>query len=222
MIKLLNINKIYKSTEKSLEFQALFNINISVDKGEFITIYGKSGCGKTTLLNIIGCMDNATSGDYYFENNNVLNKKNNELSHFRNLHIGFVFQSFFLVDEMNSIENICLPMGYKGVNSKERKKRALELLERVGLKGKEKHKPKELSGGEQQRVAIARAIANTPKILIADEPTGNLDEKNSHEIMKLLTELNHSGTTIIMVTHDKNLSQYSNRTIYMSDGKVIS
>lgn len=218
MLKIENMSKIYKTG--SVETKALNNITFSIKEGEFVAIIGRSGCGKSTLLNILGGMDKPTKGLYLFDQTKVEGLKGYSLAQFRNKKVGFVFQGFYLINEMNAEENIALPLGYANVKKKERKQRAMELLDAVGLKEKAKHKPSQLSGGEQQRVAIARAIATNPKILLADEPTGNLDEENSKKIMELLQNLNKKGLTVIMVTHDMELAAKAERVIKMRDGKI--
>ena len=219
MIKLDNISKVYKTGAIALE--ALKDINIIIEQGEFISIMGPSGSGKSTLMNIIGCLDTSTSGDYYLEGENAAGLTFDQLSEIRNRKIGFVFQSFNLLPYSTAFENIELPMLYNGKKTKARKQRVKELLERVGLLDWALHKPTELSGGQQQRVAIARALVNGPPILLADEPTGNLDSKSGLEIMEIFADLWKSGKTILMVTHDSKIAEYSQRTIDLFDGKVV-
>lgn len=219
MLQLKNIRKTYHG--KYMDVPVLKNINLVINKSDFTIIIGKSGCGKSTLLNILGCMDFANEGTYKFMEKDISKLKDAQLAYFRNQNIGFVFQSFNLINEISVCENIELPMGLAGIGAKERKKRAKELLKIVGLEEKEKSKPLELSGGQQQRVAIARALANNPNILLCDEPTGNLDEENGKMIMELLAELNSKGVTIIMVTHDMSLSSYANRIIQIHDGEIL-
>lgn len=220
LIKVENLTKIYKTG--TVETKALNNISFTIQEGEFAAVIGRSGCGKSTLLHILGGMDKPTNGFYLFNGIKVMDLKGCSLARFRNQQIGFVFQGFYLMNEMNAEENVALPLGYANVNKRERKRRALELLDAVGLKEKAKHKPSELSGGEQQRVAIARAIAGNPKVLFADEPTGSLDEENSKKIMKLLEDLNKKGLTIVMVTHDMELSKKAGRIIKIKDGYIQS
>lgn len=220
LIKVENLTKIYKTG--TVETKALNNISFTIQEGEFAAVIGRSGCGKSTLLHILGGMDKPTNGFYLFNGIKVMDLKGCSLARFRNQQIGFVFQGFYLMNEMNAEENVTLPLGYANVNKRERKRRALELLDAVGLKEKAKHKPSELSGGEQQRVAIARAIAGNPKVLFADEPTGSLDEENSKKIMKLLEDLNKKGLTIVMVTHDMELSKKAGRIIKIKDGYIQS
>ena len=196
MIKLRNIKKIYKG--KGTETMALKDINLDIEKTEFVAIMGRSGCGKTTLLNILGCMDNFDEGDYFFDNVNIKQLKSNELALFRNKKIGFVFQAFNLINDMTVLENVEVPLGYAGIPAKQRKEMAYEVLKKVGMADKVKNYPLQLSGGQQQRVAIARALVNNPMVILADEPTGNLDSRNGTEVMELLSELkywHHTGSS---------------------------
>ena len=219
VLELKGIMKSYKT--KDIKTEVLKDINLKVMEGEFLCLMGASGCGKSTLLNIIGDMDSFDAGEYIFNGKNVKKMKAKEAAVFKNKNIGFVFQAFNLVDDLNAESNVEMPMGYAGIGRRERKKRARDLLKKVGLEGKEKNYPSQLSGGQQQRVAIARAIANNPMLLIADEPTGNLDYESGKEIMCLLKKLNEEGVTIIMVTHDEKVAVYANRTVRMFDGKLI-
>ena len=219
MIKLENISKVYQTGAISLE--ALKDIDITIKQGEFISIMGPSGSGKSTLMNIIGCLDTSTSGSYFLEEENVAGLTFDQLSEVRNRKIGFVFQSFNLLPYSTAYENIELPLLYNGKKTKARKQRVNELLKKVGLLNWALHKPTELSGGQQQRVAIARALVNDPPILLADEPTGNLDSKSGLEIMEIFNDLRKSGKTILMVTHDPKIADYSERTINLFDGKVV-
>lgn len=219
MILMKNITKTYDS--QHFDFKALDDISIEIEQGEFLSIMGRSGCGKTTLLNILGGIDSASSGSYLFSEKNVLEMPRKELAKFRANNIGFIFQAFHLIDELNCIDNVSLTLGYVGVSRKERDKLAMTLLNQVGLSGKERSYPSHLSGGEQQRVAIARAIANNPKVILADEPTGNLDYNNGIEIMSLLKRLNEDGTTVVMVTHDAEFSKYAQRIVQMQDGRFV-
>ena len=219
LIQIKNIKKVYKST--TVETVALNKVSLEINEGEFIAVMGRSGCGKTTLLNIIGCMDTFDEGEYIFEDNNIKNYKENALAAFRNKKIGFIFQAFNLINEMTVFENVEVPLGYAGIPAKERKERCEILLEQVGLSDKLKNHPTQLSGGQQQRVAIARSMAMNPTIILADEPTGNLDSKNGTEIMELLKAMNEKGKTIIMVTHDVALSNYSKRIVTLSDGEIV-
>lgn len=219
MLQLVNISKTYHG--KYQEVSVLKKINLTINQGEFLIIIGKSGCGKSTLLNVLGCMDYADEGQYIYMDKNIFDLKDKQLARFRNQNIGFVFQSFNLINEISVCDNVEVPMGILGLSGKERKRKALELLKLVGLEGKEKSKPLELSGGQQQRVAIARALANNPDILLCDEPTGNLDEENGKIVMKLLADLNARGITIVMVTHDMSLTGYANRIVDMNNGEII-
>lgn len=217
MIKMNNLTKRYNA-----DTIALNNISIEIEKGEFVSITGKSGCGKSTLLNILGGMDVQSEGSYQFNGVEVSQLKGKKLAKFRNANIGFVFQSFYLMNDCNAIDNISLPLGYANVSERQRKETALKLLSEVGLSHKAKNRPSQMSGGEQQRVAIARAVANSPEVILADEPTGNLDEENGKRIMELLKKLNGQGLTIVMVTHDLDLAKQADRVISMSDGKIIN
>ena len=218
MIDMRNIKKVYQTGTISLE--ALKGIFIKIEKGEFVSIMGPSGSGKSTLMNIIGCLDTPTGGTYYLEERNVSGLTFDQLSEVRNRKVGFVFQNFNLLPYATAYENVELPMLYNGKKAFERKERVKELLNMVGLYDWRKHRPTELSGGQQQRVAIARALAMDPPILLADEPTGNLDSRSGEEILKLFTQLWEKGHTILMVTHDTRIAAYSQRTIHLLDGKV--
>lgn len=221
MIELKSISKTYKG--KGIQTKALKEIDLKINQGEFVAIMGKSGCGKTTLLNILGCMDGFDEGEYLFNNSNISDLDKKELALFRNENIGFIFQAFHLVNDMTAVENVELPMGFAGVKIKEMRNRAMKLLEYVGLEEKASHRPTELSGGQQQRVAIARALANNPKVIFADEPTGNLDEECGTQVMNLLKELNEKNdVTIIMVTHDPDIAKYADYIIHMRDGRIIN
>ncbi len=219
MIKITNLQKFYRTEE--VETVALNNVNIHVKEGEFVAVMGPSGCGKSTLLNIIGLLDDLDEGSYLFNNIEVAHFKENKRSDLRKHNIGFVFQSFNLIDELTVFENVELPLVYTNVPPAERKKRAEEVLEKVQIMHRRNHFPQQLSGGQQQRVAVARAVVNNPKLILADEPTGNLDSSNGNEVMQLLTELNESGTTIVMVTHSEHDAKFSDRVIRMLDGQVI-
>lgn len=216
MIKIENLTKSYGEN-----MLALNNVSLEIKKGEFVCITGKSGCGKSTLLNILGGMDVQTGGSYRFNGAEVSKLRGRALAKFRNANIGFVFQSFYLMNDYNTVDNISLPLGYANISAKRRKETALKLLGEVGLSHKAKSRPPQLSGGEQQRVAIARAVANNPEVLLADEPTGNLDEENGGKIMALLKKLNGQGLTVIMVTHDPDLAKQADRVICMLDGKIL-
>lgn len=219
MISMNNIHKIYRSGK--IDTAALRGVSLEISAGEFLMLTGKSGCGKTTLLSIMGGMEQVTSGEYRFEGVEVSGMKAGQLAAFRNKSIGFVFQAYHLIEGLRAVDNVELPLGYAGVKGAERKRRAIEVLQRVGLEDRIRHYPSQLSGGQQQRVAIARAIVNHPRILLADEPTGNLDEENCREIMKLLVELHNSGMTIVMVTHDQDLLSYATKVYRMSDGRLV-
>src|SRR3972149_3668401 len=219
LIKLENITKIYPMGE--VEVQALANVNIQIDKGEFTAIVGPSGSGKSTLMHIIGLLDSPTSGLVYLEGKKISDLSENELAVLRNEHIGFVFQSFNLLRRASALENVLLPLIYSRVDNKERAKKARYALVTVGLGDRLNHTASQLSGGQQQRVAIARALVNNPSIILADEPTGNLDSKTGFEIMNLLHELNKAGITIILVTHELDIAKGAKRIIEIKDGKII-
>ena len=219
MIKLDNITKIFSTEE--VQTTSLNGVSLEVNEGEFVAIMGPSGCGKSTLLNIIGLIDTPTTGTYLLNGKDVSTLTENERTDIRKGVIGFVFQSFNLIDELNVNENVELPLLYMGVPAKERKERVLEVLRRMNMSQRGKHYPSQLSGGQQQRVAIARAVISNPKIILADEPTGNLDSKNGLEVMELLSQLNAEGTTIIMVTHSQHDATYANRIINLYDGQII-
>ena len=219
MIKLDNITKIFSTEE--VQTTSLNGVSLEVNEGEFVAIMGPSGCGKSTLLNIIGLIDTPTTGTYLLNGKDVSTLTENERTDIRKGVIGFVFQSFNLIDELNVNENVELPLLYMGVPAKERKERVLEVLRRMNMSQRGKHYPSQLSGGQQQRVAIARAVISNPKIILADEPTGNLDSKNGLEVMEMLSQLNAEGTTIIMVTHSQHDATYANRIINLYDGQII-
>lgn len=218
VITMRNLSKIYKMGDN--EVKALDNINLTVDEGEFVSIVGPSGSGKSTLMNIIGCLDVMTEGEYYLNGNDTSKLNENKLAELRSSEIGFIFQSFNLLQKLTALENVELPMIYKGIPAKERYNRAVELLTMVGLEKRIHHKPTELSGGQQQRVAIARALANNPHLILADEPTGNLDSQSGKEVMKIIKELNERGNTIILITHDINVANQAKRTVKIMDGKI--
>lgn len=220
MIRTVNLNKVFRTEE--IETSALNNVNLHIQKGEFVAIMGPSGCGKSTLLNIIGLLDNPTKGEYYFDGKEVGGYKERNRTILRKGNIGFVFQSFNLIDELNVYENVELPLIYLKLSTKERKEMVEKVLERMQISHRKKHFPQQLSGGQQQRVAIARAVVANPKLILADEPTGNLDSKNGLEVMNLLTELNREGTTIVMVTHSMHDSEFAHRVINLFDGQVIT
>ena len=214
-----NINKTYKNG--SLELQVLKNISFKVDKGEFLAIMGSSGSGKSTMMNILGCLDNQYEGRYILDGIDISKSTENELSEIRNKKIGFIFQSFNLLPRLTALENVELPLVYSSIPKEERHKRANELLEMVGLKERTHHRPNELSGGQRQRVAIARALVNDPSIILADEPTGNLDSKSEAEIIEILQNLNKMGKTIVIVTHEPNIGEIAQRKIVFKDGEII-
>ena len=219
MIEVNNLQKIFRTEE--VETWALNDVSFNVADGEFVAIMGPSGCGKSTLLNILGLLDNPTKGSYKLQGTEVATLDENHRTDLRKGVIGFVFQSFNLIDELNVRENIELPLLYMGVPAKERRERAEEVMERMNISHREKHFPNQLSGGQQQRVAIARAVIAGPKLILADEPTGNLDSVNGQEVMNLLKELNQQGTTIVMVTHSRHDASYANRIINLFDGSIV-
>lgn len=220
MIKTVNLQKIFKTEE--VQTWALNNVNIEVKEGEFVAVMGPSGCGKSTLLNIMGLLDAPTGGTIEIAGTKVDGMKDKELAAFRNQKLGFVFQSFHLINSLNVLDNVELPLLYRKVSSKERRRLAEEVLQKVGLSHRMRHMPTQLSGGQCQRVAIARAIIGNPEIILADEPTGNLDSKNGAEVMNLLTELNREGTTIVMVTHSRHDASFAHRTVHLFDGSVVA
>ncbi|MFC2126724.1 ABC transporter ATP-binding protein [Bacteroidota bacterium] len=220
MIKTANLKKVFTTDE--VETTALNSINIEIKEGEFVAVMGPSGCGKSTLLNILGLLDNPSDGEYNFNENEVSRFSERQRAQLRKGSIGFVFQSFNLIDELTVFENVELPLLYLKVPSSERKQKVEEVLERMNIMHRRNHFPQQLSGGQQQRVAIARAIVAKPNVILADEPTGNLDSANGEEVMKLLAELNEEGTTIIMVTHSPYDANYAHRIINLFDGKIVT
>ncbi len=220
MIKTVALEKVFRTDE--VETRALNKVNLEVKKGEFVAIMGPSGCGKSTLMNIIGLLDNPSSGAYYFDGNEVGHLKESQRTSLRKGNIGFVFQSFNLIDELNVYENVELPLIYLKMTASKRKEMVQKVLERMKIGHRTKHFPQQLSGGQQQRVAIARAVVANPKLILADEPTGNLDSKNGLEVMKVLTELNQEGTTIVMVTHSTRDAEYAHRVVNLFDGEIIA
>jgi len=220
MIKIRNLKKLYTTDE--VETTALNSINVDINEGEFVAIMGPSGCGKSTLLNILGLLDNPSEGEYHFVNHEVSNYSERQRAQLRKGSIGFVFQSFNLIDELTVFENVELPLLYLKVPSSDRKRKVEEVLERMNIMHRRNHFSQQLSGGQQQRVAVARAIVAKPKVILADEPTGNLDSANGEEVMKLLSQLNEEGTTIIMVTHSPYDANYAHRIINLFDGKVVT
>ena len=220
MLKVENLKKSFFTEE--IETIALNGVSFEVKEGEFVAVMGPSGCGKSTLLNILGLLDNPTGGKYTLLGKEVGDLREKERTQFRKGNLGFVFQSFNLIDEMTVFENVELPLVYMGVKASERKKRVNEILDRMNISHRAGHFPQQLSGGQQQRVAIARAVISNPKLVLAEEPTGNLDSKNGQEVMLLLQELNREGTTIIMVTHSQHDAQYASRTICLFDGQIVT
>tara|TARA_R110002096_G_scaffold326134_5_gene520067 strand:- start:5265 stop:5954 length:690 start_codon:yes stop_codon:yes gene_type:complete len=220
MIQAKNLKKTYSTEE--VETTALNNVNIEIKEGEFVAIMGPSGCGKSTLLNIMGLLDNPSEGEYHFLGHNVSNKSERERAQFRKGNIGFIFQSFNLIDELTVFENVELPLLYLGMPADERKEKAEAALERMSMMHRRNHFPQQLSGGQQQRVAIARAVVANAKLILADEPTGNLDSDHGNEVMKVLAELNEQGTTIVMVTHSPHDADYAMRVIHLFDGHVVT
>ena len=220
MIKIINLTKIFRT--ESVQTTALNEVSLEISQGEFVAIMGPSGCGKSTLLNMIGLLDNPTSGELWFMDQEVSRYSENDRTDLRNGNLGFVFQSFNLIDELTVFENVELPLLYAGVSTRERVKRVNEALERMQIAHRTEHYPQQLSGGQQQRVAIARAIVTNPRIILADEPTGNLDSTNGNEVMNLRKELNHDGATVVMVTHSEENAREAERIIRMMDGYILT
>ena len=220
MIRIEHLSKVFRTEE--VETTALNDVSLHVKQGEFVAIMGPSGCGKSTLLNIIGLLDNPTSGNYYFNGQEVGHLKEKQRTQVREGNIGFVFQSFNLIDELNVYENVELPLIYLKKKASEKKELVTSILDRMNISHRVKHFPQQLSGGQQQRVAIARAVVAGPKLILADEPTGNLDSKNGAEVMNLLTELNQEGTTIVMVTHSQHDASYAHRVVHLFDGQIVT
>jgi putative ABC transport system ATP-binding protein len=219
---MIHLTQIYKSYKQgTLEVPVLYDINIDIESGEFVSIMGPSGSGKSTLMNIIGCLDRPTEGEYVLNDVNILQADEAHLALLRNRYIGFVFQHFHLLPRLSALDNVELPLIYGGIKKKERRERALEALVKVGLEDRVNHLPNQLSGGQKQRVAIARSIANQPSFILADEPTGALDSKSGEQVMNIFSQLNHDGTTIILVTHEDEVASYSSRRIVLKDGKII-
>jgi putative ABC transport system ATP-binding protein len=220
MIKTKDLVKVYRTDE--VETTALNKINVEVAEGEFVAVMGPSGCGKSTLLNVIGLLDNPSKGEYYFMNTEVSGYKERKRTNMRKSNIGFIFQSFNLIDELTVYENVELPLLYLKMSASERKKNVEEVLDRMKIAHRRNHFPQQLSGGQQQRVAVARAVVTKPKLILADEPTGNLDSANGEEVMDLLTQLNEEGTTIVMVTHSPSHAEYAHRIIQLFDGHIVT
>ena len=220
LIEVKNVYKIYNPGEN--EVRALDGISVTIDHGEFVAIVGHSGSGKSTFMNMLGCLDTPTSGDYYLDGVNGAGMTDDELSDIRNKQIGFIFQGFNLIPSLTAQENVELPLVYRGMPAEQRRQLAEEALTRVGMEHRMNHRPSELSGGQQQRVAIARAIAARPPIIMADEPTGNLDTRSGEEVMKILHELNEEGRTIVLITHDNDIARQATRAIRIIDGRVVS
>jgi putative ABC transport system ATP-binding protein len=220
MIKTESLKKVY--TTEEVETTALNNVNFAVKEGEFVSIMGPSGCGKSTLLNLIGMLDNPTDGEYHFLGEEVSRYSERKRANIRKQNIGFVFQSFNLIDELTVYENIELPLLYQKVSATDRKKRVTEVMEKMQIMHRKNHFPQQLSGGQQQRVAVARALVGNPKLILADEPTGNLDSTHGEEVMELLSSLNENGTTIIMVTHSPAYAEYGNRVVHLFDGHIVT
>ena len=218
---LLELKHIYKNyRQDKIVVPVLKDINISIDEGEYVAIMGPSGSGKTTLMNIIGCLDRPTEGEYFLENESIVNYTENQLSDLRLKTLGFVFQSFNLLPKQTALDNVALPLSYAGVPVKKRRQIAFQTLQRVGLEDRVNFKPSQLSGGQQQRVAIARALVNNPKIILADEPTGALDSKSGTQVMKLFERLNEEGVTVIMITHDENIAGHAKKVLRILDGEI--
>ncbi|HML85525.1 MAG TPA: ABC transporter ATP-binding protein [Bacteroidales bacterium] len=220
MIKSVGLNKVFQTDE--VETTALMDVTLSIGKGEFVAIMGPSGCGKSTLLNILGMLDNPTSGEYWFVDQKVSGLTEKQRSKLRKENLGFVFQNFNLIDELTVFENVELPLVYLGVNAKERVRRVNQVLDKMNISHRSKHYPLQLSGGQQQRVAVARAVVSEPKLILADEPTGNLDSAHGEEVMELLDKLNKEGTTIVMVTHSQRDASFAQRVVRLFDGQIIN
>lgn len=220
MIEMHNLNKVYRTA--NVETTALDDINLEISEGEFIAIMGPSGCGKSTLLNVMGMLDSPTSGRYGFCGEDVANHTEGKLADIRKHNIGFIFQSFNLVDELSVFDNVALPLLYQKVPAKQRREQVQAALERVNIAHRAEHRPQQLSGGQQQRVAVARAVVTNPRLILADEPTGNLDSSNGDDVLGLLTQLNEAGTTIVMVTHDPSHSDHASRVVHVLDGRILS
>ncbi len=220
MIRTVSLTKVFRTDE--VETTALNEVSFEIKQGEFVAVMGPSGCGKSTLLNILGLLDNPTSGQYFFLDNEVANHSEKQRAKLRKENIGFVFQNFNLIDELNVFENVELPLIYLGMKGSERKKRVEEVLENMKISHRKKHFPLQLSGGQQQRVAVARAVVAKPKLILADEPTGNLDSAHGEEVMNMLEELNQNGTTLVIVTHSQRDAEYAQRIVRLFDGQIIN
>lgn len=219
VIETKSVSKVYESGKQ--EFKALNNITIKIKKGDFVAIMGPSGCGKSTLMNLLGCLDRPTNGEIFLEGENITRINDNRLADIRCNKVGFIFQTFNLIPSMNALKNVALPMTFSRINKSSREKVAIDLLKKFSLENWANHRPEELSGGQRQRVAIARALANNPSIILADEPTGNLDSESGQQVMKLLSSINKEGKTILLVTHDSSLKKYTNKVINMLDGEIV-
>ena len=221
LIQIKDIYKIYNEGKES-EVRALDGVSLQIDRGEFVAIVGQSGSGKSTMMNVLGCLDIPTYGEYWLDGTDVTELSDRQLAHIRNKQIGFIFQGYNLIQELDALENVTLPLIYQGLSIFDREDRAMEALERVGMADRAHHRPSEMSGGQQQRVAIARAIATHPPIIMADEPTGALDSKTGRHVLEILHQLNAEGTTIILITHDDGIAATAKRRVRLSDGKIVS
>ena len=220
LVKLKDVYKIYSEGLES-EVRALDGVSLEIERGEFVAVVGQSGSGKSTMMNVLGCLDIPTHGEYYLDGTDVRELSDKELSHIRNKQIGFIFQQYNLIQNLNVLENVELPLIYQGINADDRREMALEALERVGLSSRIKHRPSEMSGGQQQRVAIARAISTHPPIIMADEPTGALDSHTGKEVLGFLQQLNKEGSTVILITHDNRIAATARRCVRLADGKIV-
>ena len=220
MLKMHGITKVYRASD--VQTTALNNINLEVNRGEFVAVMGPSGCGKSTLLNVIGMLDNPTKGEYFFNDENIANYDESKLCDIRKHNVGFIFQSFNLIDELSVFQNVELALLYHNIPSKERRERVEAVMDRVGIAHRAKHMPSQLSGGQQQRVAVARAVVGNQALILADEPTGNLDSAHGQEVMEMLQQLNDEGTTIIMVTHSQSHADFAKRTVNLFDGSIVT